>query len=73
MILIRHDKSFYSIHTERTTDGSMEEGLYYKCNQYGITEYELDRAIEDMNIKKNNAVHFDSNGRMVFTYTLGKE
>ena len=72
MILIRHNKDFYSLHTTRITDASMEEGLYNKCSQYGIMEYEVDLAIAAMMYNDgHNAVHFNSNNRFEFSYKLG--
>lgn len=72
MILIKHDKSFYSLHTKGITDASMEDGLYNKCNQYGVSEYELDIAIEQMVMNKHNAVFFGARNRFIFSYKLGE-
>ena len=72
MVLIRHDKTFYSLHFKSMSDASMEEGLYIKCIQYGIQEIELDIALEEMYINNHNAAHFGNNNRFIYSYELGK-
>lgn len=72
MILIRHDKQFYSMHFKTMSDGAMDEGLYIKCIQYGISENELDIALEEMYINKHNAAHFGINNRFIYSYKLGQ-
>ena len=71
MTLIKHTNNFFTIHTSKTSDCCFVEGLYIKCKQFDLEEWQVEEALDTMYYNNHNAVHYDDTKTLKFSYKLG--